>query len=141
MLRSEDANEWDFALRKEYALLMANGTWELTMLPKGCKNVGCKWVFCTKKNASGEIVKYKAWLVAKDYSQVAGMALEIHQMDIKTVFLNGILKVEIYMDQLEGFVQENKEDLVCKLKKTLYELKQSQGHDTTVWTHLRWFLS
>lgn len=46
-------------------------------------------------------------------------------MNVKMTFLNGILEVEIYMDQSEGFVQEEKEDLVCKLKKILYGLKQS----------------
>jgi hypothetical protein len=50
--------------------------------------------------------------------------MEIHQMDIKTTFINGDLEEEIYMEQLEGFTQEG-EHLVCKLHKSLYELKQS----------------
>ena len=45
------------------------------------------------------------------------MDWKIHQMDVKTMFLNGILEMEIYMDQPEGFKREGKEDLVCKLKK------------------------
>ncbi len=53
------------------------------------------------------------------------MDLEIHQMDVKTAFLNGELEEDIYMDQPQGFVQEGKEQLVCKLKKSLYGLKQS----------------
>ncbi len=55
----------------------------------------------------------------------AAMDLEIHQMDVKTAFLNGELEEDIYMDQPQGFVQDGKEDLVCKLKKSLYGLKQS----------------
>jgi hypothetical protein len=51
--------------------------------------------------------------------------IKIFQMDVKTTFLNRILEVEIYMDQPECFVQKEKEDLVCKLTKTLYGLKQS----------------
>jgi hypothetical protein len=55
----------------------------------------------------------------------AAMDLEIHQMDVKTTFLNGELEEDIYMDQPQGFVQDGKEHLVCKLKKSLYGLKPS----------------
>jgi len=54
------------------------------------------------------------------------MDLEIHQMDLKTAFLNGELEEDIYMDQPQGFVQDGKEHLVCKLKKSLYGLQQSR---------------
>jgi hypothetical protein len=116
-MHSEDASKWEAAMQKEYASLMANGTWELVPLPKECKSVGCKWVFRTKRDASGHIVRHKARLVAKGYSQVEGvdfnetfahvakfttiicmlaigsaMDLEIHQMNVKTAFLNGELE-------------------------------------------------
>jgi hypothetical protein len=51
--------------------------------------------------------------------------LEIEQMDVNTVLLHGDLEEEIYMKQLEGFVVKEKKDLVCKLKRSLYGLKQS----------------
>jgi hypothetical protein len=149
-MHSEDASKWEAAMQEEYASLMANGTWELVPLPKDRKSVGCKWVFRTKRDASGHIVRHKARLVAKGYSQVEGvdfnetfapvakfstircmlaigsaMDLEIHQMDVKIAFLNGELEEDIYMDQPQRFVQDGKEDLVCKLKKSLYGLKQS----------------
>jgi hypothetical protein len=149
-MRSEDASKWEVAMQEEYGSLMANGTWELVTLPKDRKSVGCKWVFRTKRDASGHIVRHKARLVAKGYSQVEGvdfnetfapvakfttircmlaigaaMDLEIHQMDVKTAFLNGELEEDIYMDQPQGFVQDGKEHMVCKLKKSLYGLKQS----------------
>ena len=50
--------------------------------------------------------------------------LKIHQMDVKTAFLNGDLEEEIYMDQLKGFVEPGQENKVCKLTKSLYGLKQ-----------------
>ena len=56
-------------------------------------------------------------------SQLMGM--QIHQMDVATAFLNGDLKEEIYMQQPSGYIQPDKNGLVCKLKKSLYGLKQS----------------
>ena len=55
---------------------------------------------------------------------VAHYVLELYQMDVKTVFLNGYLKEEVYMDQPEGFPIEGKGYMVCKLKKSIYGLKQ-----------------
>ena len=54
--------------------------------------------------------------------------LKIHQKDVKTTFLNGDLKEEIYIDQLEGFVEPRQESKVCKLTKFLYGLKQAPKH-------------
>lgn len=94
----------------------------------------------------GVVVRQKARLVAKGYSQVGGidfnetyeliakfttirtivaigavMDLDIYQMDVKTTFLNRELQKDIYMDQTQGFVQQGKEHLLCKLKKSLYK--------------------
>jgi hypothetical protein len=149
-MRSTDASKWEQAMQEEYESLIANGTWELVELPQDRTSVGCKWVFCTKRDANGDIVRYKARLVAKGYSQVEGMDfnetfapvakfstircvlalgasmdLEMHQMDVKTAFLKPFLKEVIYMDQPEGFVQRGREHLKCKLRKTIYGLRQS----------------
>jgi hypothetical protein len=127
-----------------------NGTWELAPLPQGRKSVACKWVFCTKRDALGNITRHKARLVAKGCTQVEGvdfhetfapvakfttircmvalgasLDLEMHQMDVKTAFLNSTLKEDIYMDQAPRFIEEGKEHLKCKLKKAIYGLKQS----------------
>ena len=149
-MRLEDASKCEAAMQEEYDSLMANGTWELAPLPKNRKSVGCKWVFRTKKDASGGVVRHKARLVAKGYSQVEGvdfletfapvakfntircilalgaaLDLEIHQMNVKTAFLNGESEEDIYMHQPQGFEVKDSEHLVCKLKKSLYGLKQS----------------
>ena len=51
--------------------------------------------------------------------------LELHQIDVKTTFLNGDLHEVVYMDQPEGFQEESKENMVCRLKKSIYSLKQA----------------
>ena len=135
---------------REYESLIANATWDLTLLLNGDNTVKYKCMFCTKNNVNGMVVRFKTRLVAKGSLQVEGvnfsetfalvakynttrvililvatMGLEIHQIVVKTVFLNGELDVEIYMKQPEGFVQKCREHLICKLRKLLYGLKQS----------------
>jgi hypothetical protein len=129
---------------------MSNGTWEVVDRPYGCKSVGCKWVFKKKLRPDGTIEKYKARIVAKGYTQkvwedyfdtyspvarlttirvllslAASHGLFVHQMDVKTTFLNGELEEEIYMDQPDGFIAKGQEGKVCKLLKSLYGLKQA----------------
>jgi hypothetical protein len=155
-LASPDADYWKEAVQSEMDSILANGTWELSERPYGCKPVGCKWVFKKKLRADGTIEKYKARLVAKGYTQkegedffdtyspvarlttirvllslAASHGLLVHQMDVKTAFLNGELDEEIYMEQPDGFVLQGQERKVCKLKKSLYGLKQApkQWHE------------
>jgi hypothetical protein len=130
--------------------ILSNGTWELVDRPYGYKLVGCKWVFKNKLRPDGTVDKYKARLVAKGYTQKEGEdffdtyspvaklttirvllslatshGILVHQMDVKTTFLNGELEEEIYMTQPDGFVVKGQEDMVCKLQKSLYDLKQA----------------
>ncbi|KAL4340139.1 hypothetical protein GQ457_08G024220 [Hibiscus cannabinus] len=127
-----------------------NKVWDLVSLPDGVKAIGCKWVFKTKRDSKGNIERYKARLVAKGFTQqegidytetfshvskkdslrivlalVAQFDLELQQMDVKTAFLNGDLEEEVYMKQPEGFFSSDGENLVCKLKKSIYGLKQA----------------
>ena len=69
---SPDADYWKEAVRNEMNSIMANGTWEITERPYGCKPLGCKWVFKKKLRPDGTIEKYKDRLVAKGYTQKEG---------------------------------------------------------------------
>ena len=130
--------------------MISNRVWDLVELPNGVKPVGCKWVFKTKNDSLGNIERHKARFVAKGFTQREGidytetfspvskkyslriiMALvsyfdfDLHQMDVKTTFLNGNLEEEVYMKQPEGFSSSEGEHLVYKLKKSIYGLKQA----------------
>jgi hypothetical protein len=147
---SLDVDYWKEAIKSEMNSIMYNGTWEVVSRPYGCKPIGCKWVFKKKLRPDGTIEKYKARLVAKGYnlkegedffdtySSVARLTtirvlfslatsygLLVHQMDVKTTFLNGELEEEIYMDQPDGFAVKGQEGMACKLLKSLYDLKQA----------------
>ncbi|RVW26509.1 Retrovirus-related Pol polyprotein from transposon TNT 1-94 [Vitis vinifera] len=111
---------WKEAMDDEMNSMYMNGVWDLVDLSHGCKPVGCKWVFKTKRDSSGRIERYKARLVVK-----AHFDLELHQMDVKTAFLNGDLDEDVHMEQPIGFTEVGKEHLVCKLNKSIYGLKQA----------------
>ena len=143
-MASEQANEWLKAARSEVQSLNENQTWKLVPRPPGRKILKNRWVWVVKYNGKGEIDRLKARLVIKgflqqygiDYNEIfapvirmevlrllltiaAMLDFEIHQMDVKTAFLNGYLDEEIYMEQPEGFVKPGQEHLVCKLLKSL----------------------
>ena len=114
---------WKKAMNDEMDSLISNKTWKLVDLPPGCKTIGCKWVLRKKLKPDGTIDKFKARLVAKGFKQKANVDffdtfspvtritsirlliaiatiydLKIHQMNVKTAFLNGGLDEKIYMD-------------------------------------------
>ncbi|GJR41378.1 retrovirus-related pol polyprotein from transposon TNT 1-94 [Tanacetum coccineum] len=155
-MESSEAPYWKEAIQSEIDSIVHNNTWKLVDLPSGHKPIGHKWIFKKKLRPDGTIEKYKARLVAKGYRQKEGQDffdtyspvtritsirtliaiaaihnLIIHQMDVKTAFLNGELDEEIYMQQPEGFVVKGQEHKVCKLVKSLYGLKQApkQWHE------------
>jgi hypothetical protein len=143
---------WEQAIRDELDMLKKTETWELTERPPNVNVVGSKWVFRAKKDAAGNVVRYKARLVAQGFSQVLGvdyfdtfapvarlasirsvlaiaadLDMELHQIDIKGAYLNGQLTSQerIYMRQPPGYAEPGTPPLVCRLRKTLYGLKQS----------------
>ena len=108
---------------EEYNSIMKNGVWEVVPRPEGKSVVNSKWLYKIKHVADGSIEKFKARFIARASSQVEGvdydetfapvarfssikamisvvaeMGWKIHQMDVKTVFLNGFLQEEVYLE-------------------------------------------
>lgn len=140
---------WKLAMQEDYHALQKNKTWSLIPLPLGKTAIGCKWVFSVKENLNGTIQRNKARLVAKGFRQREGIDFHetfspvvkptttrvllslalthnwsIRKIDISNVFLNGVLKEDVYMQQPPGFENGDK-TLVYKLHKSLYGLKQA----------------
>jgi hypothetical protein len=111
--------------------------------------VSSKWIFKIKHVVDGSIEKYKERFVTRGFSQKEGIDYEdtfshvarstsirtiiplaakmkwkLHQMDMKTTFLNGVIEEEVYIEKLQGFEVEDRKSHVCRLKKSLYRLKQ-----------------
>ncbi|GKC74266.1 retrovirus-related pol polyprotein from transposon TNT 1-94 [Tanacetum coccineum] len=124
--------------------------WELVPCPVNVFLIKLKWIYKVKTDESGGVLKNKARLVAQGFRQEEGIDFEesfapvarikairifianaayknmkIYQMDVKTAFLNGKLKEEVYVSQPEGFVDQDNPLHVYKLKKALYALKQA----------------
>ena len=150
VLQSPKKDKWINAMEQEMKSLKENKVWELVELPKDQKIIGSKWVYKLKSGPDGSIERYKARLVAQGFSQKHGTdydetfcpvvrleslctmialavqhGLNLHQLDVTTAFLNGKPEEEVYMRQTEGFIAKGQEHLVCKLKKSIYGLKQS----------------
>ncbi|KAJ0491190.1 putative RNA-directed DNA polymerase [Helianthus annuus] len=141
---------WRKAMQTELDSIIKNKTWTLVDLPSNHKAIGLKWVFKLKKDANGSVTKHKARLVAKGYVQQKGVDFDdvfapvarletirlllalaakgnwlVHHLDVKSAFLNGELKEEVYVTQPSGFEVKGKEDMVYRLHKALYGLRQA----------------
>jgi hypothetical protein len=141
---------WKDAMMEEYQSIMKNDVWDIVLRPEGKSVVTSKWIYKIKHVADGSIEKYKARFVARGFSQKEGVDYEetfapvtrytsirvvislasvmgwrIHQMDVKTTFLNGVIEEEVYIEKPQGFEVHGRESHVCRLKKALYGLKQA----------------
>ena len=148
-LSGKDASKWREAMDREIDNIESKGTWVETKLPQDRKAIESRWVFAIKTNADGEIIKYKARIVAKGFSQQPGIDyeetyapvsrltslrilltmaatfdLELYQVDVEGAYLNGELQEEIYMRHPDGLPKKPNSDCV-RLLKSLYGLKQS----------------
>ena len=136
-------------MQREIKALEENGTWTIEDLPDGKRPIDSKWVYKIKYKPNGEIERYKARLVAKGYTQMEGVDYHdtfapvaklvtvrcliaiavkkewiIHQLDVNNAFLHGDLKEEIYMRIPHGY-DKGGGTKVCRLRKSLYGLKQA----------------
>ena len=145
----EDSN-WINAMHEELNQFARNEVWTLVPRSKEMNVIGTKWIFKNKINEQGFTVRNKARLVAKGYNQEEGIdfgetyvpvarleavklllayaclkGFRLHQMDVKSAFLNGYIDEEVYVIQPPGFEDHDNPDYVFKLKKALYGLKQA----------------
>jgi len=130
-IQDPNSEKWIEAMSEEYKSMQDNKVWELVPLREGVKPMGCKWLFKTKQDSRGNVERYKARLVAKGFTKkegidfkdtfslvsskdyfrtimalVAHYDLELHQMDVKTIFLNGDIDEMIYMVEPKILCQE-----------------------------------
>ena len=149
-LKGPDHKRWKVAMNTEMKSLNDNEVWELVDPPEAARVVYCKWIFRCKKGENGQVERYKARLVAQGYLQRPGLNYDetfspvvrfesirtvlalaaeqkwkVHQMDVTTAFLNGELHDTVYMKQPKGYVKPGHEQKVCRLKRSIYGLKQS----------------
>ena len=143
-------SHWINAMQDELSQFSRNKVWNLVPRPKGKNVIGTKWIFTNKSDENGVIVRNKARLVAQGYTQVEGidfdetfapvarlesirillalachLKFKLHQMDVKSAFLNGILEEEVYVEQPKGFEDPHHPGHVYRLNKALYGLKQA----------------
>jgi transposase InsO family protein len=141
---------WKKAMEEEIEVIEKNNTWELVERPSEKDVIGVKWVYKVKHNSDGSFKRNKARLVVKGYAQQPGIDYDetfapvarldtiralialaaqkgwlLYQLDVKSAFLNGELKEEVYVEQPQGFIIKGEEDKVYKLRKALYGLKQA----------------
>ncbi|GAA0154030.1 transmembrane signal receptor [Lithospermum erythrorhizon] len=145
----EDAH-WISAMHEELFQFLRNDVWELVPRHEAHNVIGTKWIYKNKSDEHGNVIRNKARLVAHGYSLVEGVEFEetfepvarletiilllclaclmefkLFQMDVKSVFLNGITEEEVYMQQPKGFIDVDHPKHVFKLKKALHGLKQA----------------
>ena len=129
---------------------MKNDVWDVVPRPKGKSVLTSKWIYKIKHAADDSIEKYNARFVARGFSQkeeidyeetfalvvrynsiitilalASNIKWKLHQMDVKTTFLNGLIEEEVYIEQPQGFETNDHKNRVCILKKELYGLNKA----------------
>lgn len=144
-MKRPDRPKWEIAMERELQSIKDNDVWELVPRPKNQKVIDSLWVlnikdnwlhkarFCAKGFAQqwgvdytdtfAPVAKYKS--VRTLFAIAAGLGLEVHQMDVVTAFLYGLLDEIVYVEQPEGYEVPGHEDWVYRLKRALYDLKQA----------------
>ena len=154
-INSEQKDKWLEAMKSEIESLNDTETWDLVPKEKGQNIIPGRWVYEIKHDSNGNIDKFKARYVAKCFKQIEGIkysdtfaptskpetfkillalsAIEnffLKQMDVKAAYLHPKINEEVYLEQPKGFekLDNNGKKLVCKLKKSIYGLKQAAKH-------------
>jgi hypothetical protein len=140
---------WVDYMVEEYESIVKKSAWEIFPRPIDKSVVRSRWIYKVKKVVDESVDKYKARFVARGFSKIEGIDYDdtfapiaryssirsilslsmqmgwcIHQMDVKTMFLNGIIEEEVYIEQPKCFETFDRESHVCRLKRALYGLKQ-----------------
>ena len=148
-MQGDESIKWELAMGDEIKSLQKNKTLSLTKLLEGKKVLQNRWVYRLKEEPDGS-KRYKARLIVKgfqwrqgiDFTEIFSLVVKmttitvilsivvvenlyLEQLDVKTAFLHGDLKEEIFMAQLKSFEVQGKENIVCKFHKSLYGLKQT----------------
>jgi len=142
-----DWPKWKEAMDEELALMAKYSVWDVVEEPEDTNIIGCRWVFRIKQDSSGKILKYRARLVAQGFTQIPGVNFqdtfapvarlssiravialaasedwELHQMDVKSAYLNSPIDTRVYMRLPPGHTEKGK---VAFVKRGIYGLRQS----------------
>ncbi|KAK1426395.1 hypothetical protein QVD17_15066 [Tagetes erecta] len=126
-IAQSDCDKWLEAMNVEMQSMHDNQAWDLVEPPLNSKPVGSKWVFKKKNRYAWKLGYLQSKACSKRilFAIAAYYDYEIWQIDVKTAFLNGHLEEDVYMIQPEGFANSQYPNKVCKLKKSIYGLKQA----------------
>ncbi|CAL1404706.1 unnamed protein product [Linum trigynum] len=141
---------WRSAMQEEFDAQQRNRTWDLVPPPPNCNILSNKWDYRSKLHPTGSLDRRRARLVARGYEQIPSLDFQqtynpvlkpatlhlilglevtqgwpLHQIDIANAFLHGHLQETVYMQQPAGFVDPDKPDYVCRLRKSIYGLRQA----------------
>ncbi len=149
-MNSAESSRWKKAMDDEIKAMHDNESWTLVETTPNMNIIGSKWVYKIKRKGDGTIERYKARLVARGFNQVEGvdynetfapvmryktlriilslaneMDYEIKQMDVMNAFLNAKVNDNVYMEQPPGYGSTKNPNLICKLTKAVYGIKQA----------------
>jgi hypothetical protein len=147
---AEHQESWWAAMHKEMQAIEDNQTLEVATLTSRHRAIGLKWVFKVKRDEVGKVMHHKARQVVKGYVQRVGIDFDevfapiarlesvrmlvelaaherwqVRHMDVKSAFLNDVIKEEVYVQQAPGFIITGQEEKVLSLCKALYGLRQA----------------
>jgi hypothetical protein len=144
-----EKKEWKNAMVEEYQYIVKNDVWDVVSRPKEKTMISSKWIYKTKHSVDGSIKKHKVRFMARGFSQKEGIDYEqtfapvarytsirailaitammkwkVHQMDVRTTFLNGVIEEEVYVEQPQGFETHDSQTRV-QIEESLVRIEAS----------------